>query len=188
MGKHNVENILAIITIALELKIPFKKINEAMATFKGVKRRLEIIHQKDNLTIIDDFAHNPDKVLASLSALRDHFPKHNIIAIFEPRTGSSRRKFFQDLYPHSFKSANRVYIAEPFKKEALNQEEIFSSKQLVSDLNKQGTEAYALATADEILAHLKKNIVTISQQPTIITVMTSGEFDGIHQKLISLFK
>ena len=187
-GKHNVENILAAITISLELKIPFQKITKALVSFKGVRRRLEVIYQRDGLKIIDDFAHNPDKVLASLSALRSHFPKHRIIAIFEPRTASSRRKFFQNAYPPSFKSADLVYIAESYKKQVLNKKEIFSNWQLAKDLNKQGTEAYALATADHIITHLKKNIARISQQPTIITVMTSGEFDGIHQKLISLFK
>lgn len=188
LGKHNVENILAASTIALNIGISFKKLAEAMETFRGVKRRLEIILDKPGIRIIDDFAHNPDKVLASLSALRSHFPKHRIIAIFEPRTGSSRRKFFQYAYPPSFKPADLVYIAEPFKKEALNKEEVFSSKQLVTNLNTQGTEAYALPTADSIVAHLKKNLAKTSKQPTIITVMTSGEFDGIHQKLISLFK
>ncbi len=193
-GRHNVENILAAITVGLELKIPFKKISEAVASFEGVKRRLEIIHQKDNTIIIDDFAHNPDKVLASLSALRGHFPKHQIIAIFEPRTGSSRRKFFQNHYPQSFKSADIVYIAEPYKKHALNKKETFSSWQLVKDLNKQGIEAYTLKTADDILKSIKKRLPSILAQPfdkaqgkpTIIVVMTSGDFDGIHQKLIDL--
>ncbi|MDP3696898.1 MAG: Mur ligase family protein [Candidatus Taylorbacteria bacterium] len=186
LGKHNVENILAAITVALELKIPFKKITEAVAEFKGVKRRLEIIYQKGNIIIIDDFAHNPDKVLASLSAIRSHFPKHQLIAIFEPRTGSSRRKFFQNAYISSFKPADLVYIAEPYKKEVLNKKEVFSSKKLVSDLTKKGTEAHAMADADSIIAHLKKNKPKLFQKSTIIAVMTSGEFDGIHQKLIDL--
>ena len=198
-GGHNVENILAAITISLELKIPFKKISQAMATFKGVKRRLEVIHQKGNTIIIDDFAHNPDKVLASLSALRDHFPKHQIVAIFEPRTGSSRRNFFQDAYPPSFKPADLVYIAEPYKKHALNKKEIFSRKQLVSDLNKQGADpvkrqgrhgarAYALKNADAILKSIKKRLPSILARPSIIVIMTSGEFDSIHKKLVSIFR
>lgn len=187
-GKHNVENILAAITISLELKIPFKKISSAISDFQGVKRRLEVIHQKENVTIIDDFAHNPDKVSASLSALRNHFSKHKIIAIFEPRTGSSRRKFFQNAYPPSFKSADLVYIAEPYKKQVLDKKEVLSNWRLAKDLNKQGTETYALKTADDILKNIKRRLPSILAQPTIIVVMTSGEFDGIHQKLISLFQ
>ncbi len=186
LGKHNIENILGASAVALNIGVSFKKLSEGIATFKGVKRRLEIIHDSKNIKIIDDFAHNPDKVLASLSALRSHFPKHRIVAIFEPRTGSSRRKFFQNQYPASFKPADLVYIAEPYKKSALDQKELFSSKKLVADLNKQKTEAYSLPGADEIITHLKKNLSKTSQ-PTIITVMTSGEFDSIHQKLISLF-
>ena len=199
LGKHNVENILAASAIALNVGISFKKIAEAMATFEGVKRRLEVIYDKNKIKIIDDLAHNPDKVLASLSALRSHFPKHQIVAIFEPRTGSSRRKFFQNIYPPSFKPADLVYIAEPYKKSALDKREVFSSRQLVSDLNKNSTEAYALATADDIITHIKTNRLKTTASfrsfqrrrktfPTIFCVMTSGGFDDIHQKLISLFK
>jgi UDP-N-acetylmuramate: L-alanyl-gamma-D-glutamyl-meso-diaminopimelate ligase len=186
LGKHNVENILSASTVALNIGISFKKLAEALATFRGVKRRLEVIYDKKGVTIIDDFAHNPDKVSASLSAIRSHFPKHKIIAIFEPRTGSSRRKFFQDIYPKSFEPADLVYIAEPYKKSALNKKEAFSSKQLVSDLNKNGVEAHSLANADKIvsaIANRKKD-----NSPILIVVMTSGEFDGIHQKLTNLFK
>lgn len=187
LGKHNVENILAASAVAINIKVPFKKIAEAMATFQGVKRRLEIIYSRNGVTIIDDFAHNPDKVSASLSALRSHFPKHELIAVFEPRTGSSRRKFFQNLYPRSFKLADKIYIAEPFKKQALNKKEVFSSRQLVADLKKNDIEAYSLATADDIIAHIKADSRKAKSRPTIFCIMTSGEFDGIHQKLISLF-
>lgn len=186
LGKHNVENILAAIALALELKIPFKKIIKAITGFQGIKRRIETIYQKSAITIIDDFAHNPEKVLASLSALRGHFPKHNIVAIFEPRTGSSRRNFFQNIYPSSFELADLVYIAEPYKKSALNKKDVFSSWQLAKDLNKKGIESYALKDADHILAHLNKSFAQRTQEPTIIVVMTSGEFDDIHQKLIAL--
>lgn len=186
LGKHNVENMLTAIAISLKLKIPFKKIAKALDGFQGIKRRLEIIYKKGNITIIDDFAHNPEKVSASLSALRSHFPKHNIIAIFEPRTGSSRRRFFQNTYPMSFKSANLVYVAEPYKKSALSKKDVFSSLQLAKDLNKKGIEAYALNNADHIVAHLKKSFAQKSKKPTIVIVMTSGDFDGIHQKLIGL--
>lgn len=186
LGKHNVENILAAISVAIDIKIPFSKIRQAIADFKGVKRRLETIYYKNRITIIDDFAHNPDKVLASLSALRSHFPKHQLIAIFEPRTGSSRRKFFQSAYVPSFKPADLAYISEPYKKLALNKKEIFSSSRLVKDLNKSGVEAYAMKSADNILAHLNKSFARISKKPTIIAVMTSGEFDNIHNKLIDL--
>ena len=186
LGKHNVENILAASTIALHIGISFKKLAEAVAMFKGVKRRLEIIYQKNNIKIIDDFAHNPDKVLASLSALRNHFSKHQIIAIFEPRTGSSRRKFFQEAYISSFKPADLVYIAEPYKKSALSKEEMFSSQKLVKDLNKEGIKSYALENADGIIAHIKANYLKTNASPTIFCIMTSGDFDSIHQKLVAL--
>ena len=68
----------------------------------------------------------------------------------------------------------------------MNKKDIFSSGQLAKDLNKSGVEAYAMKSADNILAHLNKSFAQISKKPTIIAVMTSGEFDEIHNKLIDL--
>ena len=187
LGKHNAENISAAIALGISLKIPFRIISQALADFKGIKRRLEIIHKKENLTIIDDFAHNPDKVSASLSALRNHFPKHQIIAIFEPRTGSSSRNFFQKSYIRSFEKADLVYIADPFKKSDLNKKEVFSSQKLARDLNQNNIEAYAFKTADDVLENIKKRRPTIINRPSVIVAMSSGEFDNIHSKLVKLF-
>ena len=198
LGRHNVENILASILASLKVGLPFPKISEAIKKFEGAKRRLEVIYQNKKIKIIDDFAHNPDKVSASLSALRSHFLKSRLIAIFEPRTASSRRKVFQAKYPDSFKSADIVYIAEPYNKTALSASELFSSQELVDDLNKAGTKAYSLPTADKIVAHIKSNFLKPTApfrsfqrrrvtHPTIFCIMSSGNFDGIHQKIISLF-
>src|SRR3989338_11258879 len=198
LGRHNAENILAATLACLRVGLTFAQIAKALEKFHGVKRRLEIIHQNSKMKIIDDFAHNPEKVAASLSALKMHFPKSRLIAIFEPRTASSRRKVFQAKYPDSFKSADIVYIAEPYNKTALSASELFSSKELVDDLNKAGTKAYSLPTADKIVAHIKSNFLKPTApfrsfqrrrvtHPTIFCIMSSGNFDGIHQKIISLF-
>lgn len=186
LGRHNVENILAAISVALKVGITFKKVTEAINKFEGVKRRLEIIYKDSRVTIIDDFAHNPQKVTASLNAIRQHFPKNKIIAIFEPRTASSRRKVFQSSYPESFSEANLVYIAEPFKKEALSPNEVFSHKQLAKDLNSKNIKAYAINSADKITKHLKSTL-KFNEKITIV-IMSSGEFDSIHGKIVNQLK
>ena len=183
LGTHNSENILAATLACLKAGLTFPKIAKAVATFQGVKRRLEVIYENSKVKVIDDFGHNPEKVSASLTALRNHFPDSRLIAIFEPRTASSRRKVFQSKYPDSFRPADIVYIAEPFKKEAIASGELFSSQKLADDLNKTGTKTYALATADEIVGHLSK-IYRSGNKSTIITIMSSGSFDNIHQKII----
>ena len=197
-GSHNAENILAAILASMEAGLNFSKISKAIEKFKGVKRRLEIIYQNKTFKVIDDFGHNPEKVAASLSALRNHYPKHRLIAIFEPRTASSRRKIFQSKYVDSFKSADIIYIAEPYKKEDIAPAELFSHQRLVTALSKNGLKAHALATADDIVTHLANNYLhqkkpgvfrgSTSENPTIIVVMTSGDFDGIHQKILDLVK
>lgn len=189
LGTHNIENILAVLAVTEFLKLPFPKVAKAIANFKGIKRRLETVYADAKLTIIDDFGHNPQKVAASVSAIRKHNPRSRVIAIFEPRTASSRRKVFQSAYVQCFQGADVAYICQPFNKTALNIKERFSSEKLVRDLNKNKIQAFALDNADAIVSHLAAALSQnkkASTAPVIILVMSSGSFDGIHQKLITM--
>ncbi len=95
-GKHNIQNSLAAITIALELDISIDKIKEGLENYKGVKRRLEVKHQLKNGTIlIDDYAHHPTEVEASISAIKESF-NNRIITVFQPHLFSRTLNFYKD--------------------------------------------------------------------------------------------
>ena len=95
-GKHNIQNSLAAITIALELNINIDKIKIGLQKYNGVKRRLEVKHELKNGTIlIDDYAHHPTEVEASISAIKKSF-KNRIITIFQPHLYSRTYNFYQD--------------------------------------------------------------------------------------------
>ncbi|HXV26892.1 MAG TPA: Mur ligase family protein [Candidatus Paceibacterota bacterium] len=183
LGRHNAENIVAAIAVARAAGVPFRKIAPAIASFAGVKRRLETLYENGRIRIVDDFGHNPVKVASSLAALRAHFPRAHITVIFEPRTPSSRRKAFQTKYPAAFRRADAAYIAEPYKKSLLKKREQFSSARLVSDLKRRGLAAFLMTDADRIVRHAFANLPP--DRHCIVVTMSSGDFGGIRNKLVA---
>ena len=88
IGKHNVLNILSCIALAIKLKIPPQEALEALSNYKGVMRRTETIYNKDKLTIIDDYAHNPGKIAAVIKSLRQAYPEKDLWVLFEKSTAT----------------------------------------------------------------------------------------------------
>lgn len=183
-GEHNILNILSVIASSDTLGVSKNVISEALETFKGVKRRQEVRAVINGITVMDDFAHHPTAVRETISALKPFYRKGRIIAVFEPRTNSSRRNIFQDSYPASFDSADIIIISEPVALTNIDESERFSSGQLVADLKKRGLEAYHFDKTEHIVAELKK----ISRPDDLILIMSNGGFDNIHEKVINILK
>jgi len=180
MGRHNALNALAVIAVAHDLRIPNEIIAEALETVEGIKRRQEIRGIKGGVTVMDDFAHHPTEVKETLAAVRGFYPNSRLIAVFEPRTNSSRRKVFQGIYAESFDDADLVCISKPPLQEKIPPQERFSSEQLTEDLVHRGKEALCFEDADAIVNHLAK----VAKPQDIILVMSNGGFDNIHEKLL----
>ncbi len=83
-GYHNIENAIAAITVALELKITEGNIKAALASFKGIKRRFEKVFENEKVTFIDDYAHHPEEIRVFLESVREIYPKRKITAVFQP--------------------------------------------------------------------------------------------------------
>jgi UDP-N-acetylmuramate: L-alanyl-gamma-D-glutamyl-meso-diaminopimelate ligase len=118
-GSYNVWNLTAGIILALEMQLPLKAIEKALATFQGVERRLTIIGQLQNTVFIEDFAHHPTAIASVLRALPALYPRHEIMVVFEPRSWSLRRNFFQDQLPTSLAYADEIVIKDVFEKEKI---------------------------------------------------------------------
>lgn len=168
-GEHNVKNILAAISIAIKLNINKEKIVEALATFKGTKRRLELVNSSP--LVYDDLAHHPDKVEASLSSLRERFPNKKIWAVFEPYTFSSRTKSFIPSYKNSFDKANKVIIYKIDGSDFEEKEKLASNKDYIEVLKHKNP--VAVDDKDELLKILKD----IPKEDLILT-MSPGCFDN----------
>ncbi len=180
-GRHNCLNSLAVCAVMHHLGVGPSTINKGLENFAGVKRRQEVRGIESGITVIDDFAHHPTAVRETLSALKSGYSGRRLVAVFEPRTNSSRRAIFQDDYACAFDSADLILLKEPSPIEGLAKEELFSSARLANDLkNKRELIAEAFLTTEDILERLK----TILEAGDVVAILSNGGFDNIHIRLL----
>ncbi len=185
IGEFNVRNCLAVIIAADAWGITKGKIQEAFHTFKSVKRRVEIRGVERGVTVIDDFAHHPTAVEETLKALRMKYDGHRLIAVFEPRTWSSRLAIFQEPYSKAFSYADYVIIAGVYNtSKASELGKVLDVDELVKDIELQGKPAMSFPDADAIIKHLTPEL----KEGDIVAIMSNGGFGGIHDKLLDVLK
>jgi UDP-N-acetylmuramate: L-alanyl-gamma-D-glutamyl-meso-diaminopimelate ligase len=179
LGVHNVRNALAAMAVGAFVGLDATDVTDALRTFKGIKRRLELVGVADGVTVLDDFAHHPTAVLETLTALRTGYPGRRIWAVFEPRSASSCRRVFQQAFAEAFAPADEVIVAAVFRSN-LPAGERLSAEQLVADLTARGQHARYLPDNDAIIA----TIVAEHRPGDVVVLMSNGAFGGIHGKLV----
>ena len=183
-GRHNVMNALAVWIECKELELDTRLMHESFASFQGVKRRQEVKGEVGGVLVVDDFAHHPTAVRETLRALRLKYPKRRIVAVFEPRSATSRRKIFQKSYHQAFLESDRVFISSPFDQSRIEKEDQFSSETLVADLLKDGRKAHLMPTVDEGV----KQVAAAAEAGDLIAVLSNGGFGGFIEKLLVQLK
>jgi UDP-N-acetylmuramate: L-alanyl-gamma-D-glutamyl-meso-diaminopimelate ligase len=179
-GEYNVMNAAAVIGLGYELDWPLDKIQSALASFQGVRRRQEIIGEPQGITLIEDFAHHPTAVRETIKAIQNKYSGRKVFSVFEPRSATSRRKIFQQDYVDAFKAGQEVLIAEAYTQANVDSGDRFSATELVQDLEKTGCKAKNFSGADAIVDYLG----TVAKPNDVVLIMSNGGFDGIYQKLI----
>ncbi|MCP3943523.1 MAG: UDP-N-acetylmuramate:L-alanyl-gamma-D-glutamyl-meso-diaminopimelate ligase [Desulfobacteraceae bacterium] len=180
VGRHNLMNILACVAVANKLGIGDGMVQKALGSFSGVKRRQEIRGVKRGITVMDDFAHHPSAVRETLAAVKPFYENGRIIAVFEPRTNTSMRHFFQQTYPGAFMAADKTLICNPCVKKDIPGDQRFSPEQLVADIKAGGGEAYHFETPDNVLDYLIPEL----RENDLVLIMSNGGFDNIHIRLL----
>jgi UDP-N-acetylmuramate: L-alanyl-gamma-D-glutamyl-meso-diaminopimelate ligase len=180
VGRHNVENCLAAIAVAFARGVPVKEIQRGLASFAGVKRRLELRGIAGGVTVIDDYAHHPTAVRETLKSLRKRFPKRRIIAVYEPRSATSRRKTFQAEFADGFAHADEVIVGKLYDPTKIPSAERFDPERLALDLHQRGTKAAYIPEVDAIVKQLAES----AAPGDVVCVLSSGSFDGLHDKLL----
>jgi len=179
LGRHNVMNALAALAVMAEVGASPEVLAPALAVFRGVRRRLEAAGEYQGVLVLEDFAHHPTAVAATLEAVRQAYPGRRLVAIFEPRTNTSRRKVFQEPYAHAFKDADLILVREPPDLWKVPPEEQFSSRQLVRDLTAQGRQALYFPDTDRLLAALHRAL----RPGDVALIMSNGDFDHLLPRL-----
>jgi len=178
-GEYNVLNATAAAAVAAHYGIDASVVAEALRTFKSVKRRLEVKAEIDGITIIDDFAHHPTAVAATLRALRGRYPAARLWALFEPRSNTLRRKVLQKELATSLSLADQVVIASIFKPEAVPENDRLNVGSVINAIKRNGSKARELADADAIV----EAVVPELESGDVVAILSNGGFGGIYEKL-----
>ena len=181
IGEFNVRNALSVIVAADAWGISVEQMQAAFDGFKSVKRRMEIRGVVRGVTVIDDFAHHPTAVEETLKALKQKYGDKRLIAVFEPRSWSSRLAVFQQPYAKAFEYADYVVIAGVHNTTAASElGAVLNVAELVENIKKSGKPAFNLPDADAIVAHLTPEL----RENDVVAVMSNGGFGNIHEKIL----
>jgi UDP-N-acetylmuramate: L-alanyl-gamma-D-glutamyl-meso-diaminopimelate ligase len=178
-GEHNALNASAAAALAFGQGIAKDAIVAALASFKSVKRRLEVRAQIGGITIIDDFAHHPTAIRETLRALRSVYPKARLWAVLEPRSNTLRRKVLEHELVESLRLADRVVLAGVYQQQRIPDVERLHPEDVVHALNAAGTPAELHPGVDTIIDSLLPQL----QSGDVVAILSNGGFDGIYEKL-----
>ncbi|MGZ3772098.1 MAG: UDP-N-acetylmuramate:L-alanyl-gamma-D-glutamyl-meso-diaminopimelate ligase [Pseudobdellovibrionaceae bacterium] len=180
-GDYNILNATAVIAMAKVFGFSPDKTKQALESFQGVKRRQEILGEPKGVLVIEDFAHHPTAVRETVRGIQKKYPGRKVFSVFEPRSATSRRKVFQQDYVEAFKGSHEVLLAKAFDQSKIDEENRFSTHELVNDLMNSGVVAHDFDTADQIVSALKEK----AHRGDVILIMSNGGFDGIYGKLLT---
>jgi UDP-N-acetylmuramate: L-alanyl-gamma-D-glutamyl-meso-diaminopimelate ligase len=175
-GRYNAWNLTAGIILGLYFGISEKTLQEAVETFKGVERRLNQINKIGNTLFLEDFAHHPTAIKQVLQSVREAYPRERLIVLFEPRSWSLRRNFFQDRLAASFLDADEIFIKEVYQKEKIPPADRLDVDKIKEELVQKGKKITVFADILEIKNFLKN--LDYSRENAVI-ILSNGSFDGL---------
>jgi len=183
-GRHNVLNALAAMAVANGRGISAGVLAKALASFKSVKRRMDVKGEVRGVLVVDDFAHHPTAVRATIEAARARWPGRRLWAILEPRSNSMRRKIFQETLPQSLALADRVVLGGVFRAQQLGDESRMDPEAVAESVRHLGKNATAFADAEGIADTVSAEV----EAGDLLLVMSNGSFDGLCEKLLKKLK
>ena len=180
-GEHNVHNALAALAAASAVDVTPTAARAALQTFRGVKRRLELRGRVRGVAVYDDFAHHPTAVRETLRALRSLAGGGRLVAVFEPRSYTSRTRVFQDAFAEAFSGADLVVVAAAHLPGKVPEAERLSERDLASGIVRAGVEAVFIPGVPEIVRHLAASLV----EGDCVAILSNGGFDAVHERLLA---
>ena len=184
-GPHNALNYLAAATVGKLLGLNQQQIETGLSAFHGVFRRQQLIFDVRGIKVIEDFAHHPTAVKVTLEGIKELYNPKRLIAVFEPRSNTSRRGFFQKEYAESFDAANQVVILEVanaggYSKTA-GEVKPLDVGLIARDLNAKGISATTYSTVGAIKTFLVDNLT----EGDVVVLMSNGDFGGLPKELVA---
>lgn len=166
-GRHSACNCLAAVGLLHHAGLEPDQIGELLGRFGGAYRRMTLKGRGRGITVVDDYAHHPTEVQATLRALRDHYQPGRLICVFQPHQ-HSRTRFLLNSFARSFANATEVVVPDIyFVRDSEQEKNHISSEDLVSQIRLNGGEAIYLETFAQIADHLKS---TLSEGDLVVTM------------------
>jgi UDP-N-acetylmuramate--alanine ligase len=171
-GLHNVENALAAIQVALLLDCTPEQIKDALASFKGVKRRFELVVKNDKHVYIDDYAHHPEELKACITAVKSLYPDKKLTTIFQPHL-FSRTRDFADGFAEALSMSDALWMLDIYPARELPIEGV--NAELI--LRKTTLTDRHLFTKNEVLAQVRATM------PELLLTVGAGDIDTLVEPL-----
>ena len=183
IGRHNATNALAVYATARAIGLSPSDVRAALGSFRGVRRRQEIVGEAAGVLVIDDFAHHPTAVADTIAAVREAWPGRRLWAVFEPRSQTSRRRVFLTEFARAFARADRVVLPDLYHPEKIPEEERLSPAELVDCINRHRGDRAAsyLPGVDDIA----RAVIGDAVEGDIVLVMSNGSFGDLPHKIVA---
>ena len=179
-GRHNVLNTVAASAIALGRGIERDAVEQALRTFRNVLRRLEVKGETNGVLIVDDFAHHPTAIRATIEAARMRWPGRRLWAIFEPRSNTMRRREIETDLVSALATADGAVLGTVHRQQLLSEAERLSPERVVTAVRAAGKIGEALGSAEEIAEYLAEK----TRPNDLLLVMSNGSFGGLCDLLL----
>jgi len=179
-GEFSASNVLAVIGALRPLGLSAEELRVGLASYAGVKRRLEVRGAPREVTVVDDFGHHPTAVDKTIAAARSRWPDRRLWALFEPRSATTRRNVFQNAFADAFATADRVVIGSHERLNEIPKAERFDPAAVVAQLRARGVPADAEADVDRIV----ELVCAEARATDVVIIFSNGAFGGLHTKLL----
>jgi UDP-N-acetylmuramate: L-alanyl-gamma-D-glutamyl-meso-diaminopimelate ligase len=178
-GLHNVRNAAMAFAAARRLGLSAAEIAAALPRFAGVKRRLEIIGTREGVLYVDDFAHHPTAVYETLSAARQRWPGRRVWGLFEPRSITAGRKFFEKEYERALAEADCIVLAPVFHASRFSPDQLIDREAVSRALSALGRRVFVPDRIEEIEPILARE----ARPDDVVLIMTSGDMAGLRRRV-----
>jgi len=183
-GYHNVENAVGVYVAARLLGLTPEQVAPGFATFAGVKRRQEPRGEIGGVLVLDDFAHHPTAVRETVAAVRARYPERRLLAVFEPRSNTSRRNLHQHEYGEAFAGAQHVFLREPEPHDKVPVDQRLDAGAVVRALESHGIAA----EVHEPVPTLVQRVAETAESGDVVLVMSNGAFGGFIPSLLDALR
>jgi UDP-N-acetylmuramate--alanine ligase len=183
-GKHNVMNALAVVAMAVNAGLEPGRILELLPGFAGMDRRIMLKGRVRQIAVLDDYAHHPTEIRASLQAMRERFVPRRIWCVFQPHQ-YSRTRFLLDDFAESFKLADVTIVPEIyFVRDSQKEKKEINAQMLVERMRENGTEAIFIDNFAAICDYLKRNVTA----GDLVVTMGAGDIWKVADEYIQWLK